>query len=153
MPRAMRVRARSIAPFRRCGPGTSTIQGQNAISVIATDGCKQPTAPATAPAMAAAQSGWMKGLPPMPDSHLRTSAPIAALVAISSRLVASTTPKMTPSDAAPTAANRVNRSVEAGGWRPANSNADCAAPAPKLAVADLIHHCRDGKHLTHVDAE
>ena len=132
MPSAMRVRARSIAPLRRCGPGTNTMQGQNAISVIASDNSKRPAAPATAPPIVAAQSGWINGLPLKPDSQRRTNAPIAALAAISSRLVASITPKMTPSDAAPTAANSVNRSVEAGGRRPANASADRVAAASSL---------------------
>jgi hypothetical protein len=65
---------------------------------------------------------WLK-----PASQQRTSAPVATLAAISSRLVASSAPKMTPSEAAPTAANKVKRGVEAGGNRPAESSADCAA--------------------------
>lgn len=52
---------------------------------------------------------------------------MAALPAINSRLAASSVPKMTPSEAAPIAANRVKRDVEAGSSRPAASSADCAA--------------------------
>src|ERR1700681_1950680 len=64
-----------------------------------------------------------------PDSQRRTSAPMAALAAISSRLVSSSVPKMAPSEAAPMAANKVKRGVEAGGNRPADSSADCATSA------------------------
>jgi hypothetical protein len=58
-----------------------------------------------------------------------------------------------PSEAAPTAANSVKRSVETGGWRPANASADPRVPGLQLTVADLIHHGRDGKHFAHIDAE
>jgi hypothetical protein len=57
---------------------------------------------ANTPAIAAAESGWIKGLRLTPDSQRRTRAPIAALNAIRIRLVGSNAPKMTPSDAAPT---------------------------------------------------
>jgi hypothetical protein len=38
---AMRVRARSVAPLRICGPGTSTMQGQKATGVAACDSSKR----------------------------------------------------------------------------------------------------------------
>ncbi len=129
IPSAMRVRARSMAPLRICGPGTSTMQGQKATSVAACDSWKRLAAAATTPAINAAQSGWIGGLLLTPDSQRRTSAPMAALAAISSRLFASSVPKMTPSEAAPMAANKVKRGVEAGGSRAADSSADCAASA------------------------
>src|SRR5207237_2687562 len=99
---------------------------------MATDNWKRLAAAATTPAINAAQSGWISGLLLKPDSQRRTSAPMAALAPISSRFVASSVPKMTPSEAAPIAAKHVKRSVEAGGTRPADSSADCAASADNL---------------------
>jgi hypothetical protein len=84
------------------------------------------------PAMAAAQSGWMKGLPPSLASQRRTSAPMPALNAISSRLAASSAPKKTPSDAAPMAANSAKRGVEAGGRRSAAASAGRVASLGKV---------------------
>ncbi len=121
-----------MAPLRICGPGTSTMQGQKATSAVAADSWKRLAAAATIPAINAAQSGWISGLLLKPDSQRRTSAPMVALAAISSRLVASSAPKMTPSEAAPMAAKHVKRGVEAGGSRPACSSADCAASADNV---------------------
>jgi hypothetical protein len=108
------------------------MQGQKPTSVIASDIWKRLAAAATIPAINAAQRGWISGLLLKPDSQRLTSAPVAALAAISSRLVASSVPKMTPSEAAPMAANKVKRGVEAGGNRPADPSADCAASADNL---------------------
>jgi hypothetical protein len=108
------------------------MQGQKATSVAACDSWKRLAAAATTPAISAAQSGWISGLLLKPENQRRTSAPMAALAAISSRLVASSVPKMTPSEAAPMAANKVKRGVEAGGSRPADSSADCAASADNV---------------------
>jgi len=52
---------------------------------------------------------------------------MAALAAISRRPTASSVPKITPSEAAPTAANKAKRGAEAGGRLPADSSADFAA--------------------------
>jgi hypothetical protein len=93
---------------------------------------KRLAAAATIPAISAAQSGWISGLLLKPDSQRLTSALMAALAAISSRLVASSVPKMMPSEAAPMAANKVKRGVEAGGSRPASSSADGAASADNV---------------------
>src|SRR5581483_7724451 len=117
IPSATRVRARSIAPFRICGPGSSTMQGQKATSATESDRCRRLAAAATIPATNAAQSGWIGGLLLTLDNQRRTDAPPAALAAISSRLVASSVPKMTPGEAAPMAANKVKRDAEAGGSR------------------------------------
>src|SRR5258708_21146945 len=128
----MRVRAEAMAPLRMCGQGTSTMQGQKATNAVASDRWKRLAAAATIPAINAAQRGWISGLLLTPDNQRRTSAPIAALAAISSRLVASSVPKMTPSEAAPMAVNKVKRGVEAGGRRLACSSADCAASADNV---------------------
>src|ERR1700693_65988 len=118
-----------MAPLRICGPGISTMQGQKPISAIASDSWKRLEAAATIPAVNAAQSGWISGLLLKPDSQRLTSAPIAAVAAISSKLIAFGAPKMMPSEAAPMAANKVKRSVETGGRRAAESSAECATPA------------------------
>src|ERR1700690_2645085 len=128
----MRGRARSMAPLRIWGPGTSTMQGQKPTSAIASDNWKRLAAAATTPAINAAESGWTSGLLLKPDSQRLTSAPMAALAAISSRLVVSSAPKRTPSEAAPIAANKVKCGVEAGGSRPADSSADGAVSADKV---------------------
>jgi hypothetical protein len=60
---------------------------------------------------------------------------------------------MTPSEAAPRAANKVKRGVEAGGSRPADSSADGAASTGNVPWADLIDHRRDGQYPAHVDTE
>jgi len=108
------------------------MQGQKPTSAIASDSWKRRAAAATTPAISAAKSGWTSGLLMKPDSQCLTSAPMAALAAINSRLVVSSVPKMTPSEAAPMAANKVKRDVEAGGSRPADSSADCAASADNV---------------------
>ena len=129
------------------------MQGQKATSVVACDSWKRLAAAATTPAINAAQSGWISGLLLKPDSQRRTSAPMAALAAISSRLVASSVPKMTPSEAAPMAANNVKRGVEAGGSRPAGLKRGLRSLGRQFAVADLIDHRRDGQYPAHVDTE
>src|SRR6202521_6437438 len=108
------------------------MQGQKPTSAAACDSWKRLAAAATIPAINAAQSGWISGLLLKPASQRRTSAPMAALAAISSKLVASSVPKRAPSEAAPIAANKVKRGVEAGGSRPAVSSADCAASADNV---------------------
>lgn len=113
-----RLGARSIAPLRICGPGISTMQGLKATGVGATGSWIRLAA--------ATQSGWISGLSLKPDNQRRTSAPMAALAAISNRPAASSAQNITPGDAAPRAANKVKRGVEAGGRRPADSSADCA---------------------------
>src|SRR5258707_9584864 len=115
----MRVRARSMAPLRMCGPGTSTMQGQKATSAMTSDSWKWLAAAATTPAINAAQSGWISGLLLKPDSQRRTSAPMAALAAINSKLDGSSAPKMMTSEAAPMAANKMKLGGEAGGSRAA----------------------------------
>ncbi len=125
----MRVRARSIAPLRICGPGTSTMQGQNATSDWALERCSRPAAAPITPAIRAADSGSRKALPPSLPRPRRASAPSPALTAISSRLTTSNTPKITPSAAAPMAAKSAKRRVEADGVRPAASIAARASAA------------------------
>nr|WP_249164199.1 hypothetical protein [Bradyrhizobium jicamae] len=81
------------------------------------------------PAMKAAQSGWTKGFLLKAESPRRTIAPRAALAAISIKLVRSSAPKITPSDAAPMAANDVKRSVDTGGRLPADNRDGRASSA------------------------
>jgi hypothetical protein len=73
------------------------MQGQKPTSATAFDSWKRLAAAAITPAINAAQSGWISGFWLKSDSQRRTSAPMAALGAISSRLVTSSVPKMTPS--------------------------------------------------------
>jgi hypothetical protein len=108
------------------------MQGQKPTSATASDSWKRLAAAATIPAINAAQSGWISGLLLKPNSQRRTTAPMAALAPISSRVVASSAPKMTPSEAAQMAANKVKRSVETGGRRPADSSEDCAGSADNV---------------------
>jgi EAL domain-containing protein (putative c-di-GMP-specific phosphodiesterase class I) len=110
IPSAMRVRARSMAPLRICGPGTRTMQGQKATSVIASDNWKRLLAAATAPAINAAQSGWISGLVLKPDSPRRRSAPMAALATISSK-----------QSQAPNGIRSRSASPTTGGWNIASS--------------------------------
>ena len=142
-----------MAPLRMCGPGTSTMQGQKATSAVAFDSWKRLAAAATTPAINAAQSGWISGLLLKPASQRRTSAPMAALAAISSRLVAI---ERTENDAKrkPRQWLRTTRSVA---WKLAAAGQPLKRGLRSLgrqfAVADLIDHRRDGQYPAHVDTE
>src|SRR5712671_4513463 len=74
-PSAMRARARSIAPFRRCGPGTSTMHGQTATRRSTELSWSRAAIAPTAPASNAAQKGCTKGLRLISASHRRRQAP------------------------------------------------------------------------------
>jgi hypothetical protein len=70
---------------------------------------------------------------------------MAALAAIDKRLVVSSVPNMTPSEAAPTAANKVKRGVEAG-QTAGRLRPGLRRLGRQCAVADLIYHRLNGEY-------
>ena len=142
-----------MAPLRMCGPGTSTMQGQNATSAVAFDSWKRLAAAATTPAINAAQSGWISGLLLKPASQRRTSAPMAGARRDQQQ---ARRIERAENDAKRSRANGCEqREPWRGSWRQPASllKRGLRSLGRQFAVADLIDHRRDGQYPAHVDAE
>jgi len=127
-------------------PGTSTMQGQKTASVVASDSWKRLASSSHETRDKRGEKRLDQWIIAEAGQPARTSALMAALAAISSRLVASSVPKMTPSEAAPMAANKVKRGVEAGGSRPSRLKRGLRSLGRQVPWQNVIDHRRDGQY-------